>query len=86
VLVLVQVVAGSVMVHKVVAPDFTVTVPVGVPVNSGATLAVKVFDCSFPYVTAGEDRERDVDVLALLTVNEALAGVAVRPVADAFRV
>jgi len=44
-----QVVAGSVMVHSVVVPLVTVTVPVGVmPEGVGVTVAVKTWVVSLP--------------------------------------
>ena len=60
----VQVVAGSVIVHNVVAPAFTDTVPVGVPENCGVTAEVYVIVCSFPYTTEAADNVNDVDDVA----------------------
>jgi hypothetical protein len=50
----------------VAVPFLKVTDPVGVPLNSGVTVAVKVTDC--PKVEGFSDETTDVVVLALLTV------------------
>ena len=63
-------------VASVVAPSLNVTVPVGVPVNWGATLAVNV---TFVPSAAGLSEEVSVVVLdALLTFWESAAEVLAR--------
>ena len=62
-------VAGTVNEHRVVEPAFTVTVPVGVPANWGATWTVITTVASSPKVAEDSERLADGVVVALVTAR-----------------
>jgi hypothetical protein len=63
----------TVTVRSVLVPSLKVTVPVGVPPNCPAMVAVKVTDC--PAVEGFKDEDKVLVVAALLMVCESAADV-----------
>ena len=66
------------MVHRVVDPAFTVTVPVGVPLVAGVTVAVSVSVCSLAKGTEGADSVRLV-VVDCWATTVSVCGAEVEP-------